>query len=460
MDVRTLYKYLIQISKHTRIPFSGEPIKGLQIMGLLESRALDFENVIMLSTNENIIPKGNRENSFFLHELRKHFGLPVPRHHTAIYAYHFYRSIQRATNTYLIYNTEVDDWGSSEMSRFLLQLKHELPTYNGKPVEASIINPPPVLDTDREEISIAKNESAQLRLKAIAGRGFSATAITTYLHCPLQFYFQYIASLQEEENIEETIEARTSGKVIHSVLENLYKPYINRILIAQDFDAMLKKYKEMTREYYRIHYLEGDIDTGKNRLIYETTLLLIRKLLLAEKKLLTGNELIIRNTEENFEVSFPHTIRDTAIRLRGQIDRIDRYNGKLRIIDYKSGNVKDTELKIEDIPELKDGKHNKAFQTLFYAYAFNIQTHLSAPVMMGIISFKNIPKDIVIPLQLQDSETKEKQDSFDFQHDLSRDFENLLMEIFSEMLDPDTPYAQTPDKERCTYCNYKNICKR
>ena len=460
MDINTLKKYLIQISKHTRIPFSGEPIKGLQIMGLLESRVLDFDNIIMLSTNENIIPKGNQENSFFLHELRKYFGLPVPRNHTAIYAYHFYRSIQRAKNTYLIYNTEVDDFGSSEMSRFLLQLKHELPAFNGKPVEDFIVNPPTVFDDSSQTISITKNDAHREKLAAIAKRGFSATAITTYLHCPLQFYFQYIASLQEEENIEETIEARTSGKVIHSVLENLYKPYINRILTVQDFKTMLQKYKEMSREYYRIHYLEGDIDTGKNRLIFETTLLLIKKLLLAEKNILAGNELIIKSTEENFEVEFPHNINSVSIRLRGQIDRIDSFNGELRIVDYKSGNVEAKDLSIGEIYELKEGKHNKAFQTLFYAYAYNLQTPLSTPVTMGIISFRNIPGEVLIPLQIRINDGKGKQKSFDFQRELSGDFEQLLVEIFTEMLDEKTPYTQSPHKEHCTYCNFTNICNR
>ncbi len=456
VEISNLKRYFIQISTSTRIPFSGEPISGLQIMGLLESRLLDFDYVIMLSTNENIIPKGKAENSFFLHELRKHFGLPTYRSNTSIFAYHFYRAIQRAKKTYLIYNTEMDDFGSNEQSRFLMQLKNELPPYNGNKIEETIINPPPEDLKTKLKISIPKDQNALNKLGKIAAKGFSSTALNVYLNCPLQFYFQYIAGLKEEEEVEETIEARTSGTIIHDVMESLYKPLTNKVLIPNDFDRLVQEYIPLTQEYYKKHYPEGDIKTGKNRLIYETSLLLIKKLLKAEKEVSRNKELIILGTETNFEVPFPNSPEKANIKLRGQIDRIDSLDSLLRIIDYKTGRVDQKDLNFTEIQDLKEGKFPKVFQTIFYTYAINLKKRIPKEVQMGIISFKNIPKDIILPLTLKSG--RSKQTNFQFGEDLAQDFEDLLTELFEEIFETERPFKQTENLDHCKYCNYAGIC--
>jgi CRISPR/Cas system-associated exonuclease Cas4 (RecB family) len=458
-DLKSLKKYFIRICHNVRIPFSGEPVRGLQIMGLLESRLLDFENLIMLSVNEKIIPKKNQESSFFLHEIRKHFGLPVYANNTAIYAYHFFRALQGAKNTYLIYNTQVDDFGSSEKSRFLLQLKHELPAYNNLPVHESILHPEVHENRQETGISISKTQEMIRQLQTMAKRGFSATALSIFMNCPLQFYFQYIAHIQEEDEIEETIEARTFGLVIHSVFEDLFNPLIGKVLIDEDYKEMLRKYRGLVQKYYDKYYQDGDVKTGKNRLIFEQTLLYVKKLIEAERKMIATKELIVLGTEVDFEVSFPSVISDSEIRLRGQIDRIDKYDNVHRIIDYKTGRVEPKDLRVDEIEDLASGNFSKAFQTLFYAYAYSLQNTLRHPLSMGIISFRNIQEEVVIPFQLR-GEGKDISSVFDFAPEIKPAFEKVLTELLEALMNPLNPFEQTEDTKHCTFCNYRNICMR
>ncbi|MBN4049781.1 PD-(D/E)XK nuclease family protein, partial [Bacteroidales bacterium AH-315-N07] len=212
LELKTVRKLIMEALSYLTLPLKGEPLKGLQIMGLLESRALSFKNVIMLSCNEGYLPSGKRQNSFIPFELRKQY-LSTYKHRESIFAYLFYRLIQDAENIYYVYNTEADDFGSGERSRFLTQLINELPVQNPETtIQESLFAQPPKLKVDAVEISILKDDLSINALKErAAGNGFSPSALNTYINCSLQYYFRYIAKIQESDEVSETIEADIFG---------------------------------------------------------------------------------------------------------------------------------------------------------------------------------------------------------------------------------------------------------
>src|SRR5690606_17854365 len=213
------------------VSFEGEPLSGLQIMGILESRTLDFENVIFTSVNEGKIPFGKTQNSFIPYDLKREFNLPTYKDRDAIYTYHFYRLLSRAKNIYLVYNTEDEGLDGGEKSRFITQLKIEKHPNHTITEEIYSANLPNVA---YQNLKIEKSDLVMQRLKEIAEKGFSPSSLATYVRSPIDFYYQRILKINENKEVEETIEANTLGTVIHNTLEELYKPHINKLLTVLD----------------------------------------------------------------------------------------------------------------------------------------------------------------------------------------------------------------------------------
>ena len=288
-SVKTFVAIFEQIGSSIRIPFSGEPLKGLQIMGMLETRTLDFENVIMLSVNEDMIPAGKSANSFIPFEIKKEFNLPTYRDKDAIFAYHFYRILQRAKNIYLIYNTEAGDMGGGDRSRFINQMIEELPDYNDKiKISQEVLNVKLKKYKPLDEIRIDKTDAIINKLKEKAKSGFSPTNLNIYRKCSLRYYFQQVAGIEEMEDVQETIEASTLGTVIHEVLKHLYLPYVDKNITSQDIKLMFAEVEKLTRKYFKSFYAHGDIDYGKNLLIVKVAVLFIENFLKTEMSFLSS----------------------------------------------------------------------------------------------------------------------------------------------------------------------------
>lgn len=237
-DIKTLHAIYKQIIDLAEVSFEGEPLNGLQIMGVLESRVLDFETVIITSVNEGKFPAGKSTNSFIPYDVKKEYGLPTFKEKDAIYTYHFYHLLQRAKNIYLIYNSDSEGFDSGEKSRFITQLEVEKrPNHN---LIFDFYNPN-VPNIAYQPISIEKTESVINRLATIAEKGFSPSSLTTYIRNPIQFYFQRILRISEVDEVEENIAVNTLGTIIHGALENLYKPFIGRILTKEDLEQSMKK---------------------------------------------------------------------------------------------------------------------------------------------------------------------------------------------------------------------------
>lgn len=391
-SVESLFDMYKQVIDLAEVSFEGEPLSGLQVMGVLESRVLDFENVIITSVNEGKFPSGKSQNSFIPYDVKRELGLPTYKEKDAIYSYHFYHLLHRAKNVYLLYNTDNEGIDAGEKSRFITQLeiekqpKHKIThkIYNAVlPEKAYTI------------INVPKSELMLERLKEIATvKGFSPSSLTTYIRNPIQFYFQRILRINEMDEVEENIAVNTLGTIIHEALEELYKPYLNHYLTVQHIDEMIVRIDGVTLEQFKVVYKEGEIKKGKNLLAFEVAKRNIFNFLHTEKALIEMEDDVVKiiALEEKLEVLIEDERLPFPIKIAGNVDRIEIRNNVIRVIDYKTGKVEANTLKINDFEGLtSDIKNEKIIQLLCYALMFKEkQEFKDYPVEAGIISFKNM----------------------------------------------------------------------
>ncbi len=452
---RKLFKRFISSQS---IPFYGEPLEGLQIMGVLETRVLDFENIVLLSVNEGVLPASKSYNSFIPIDIRKLFGMPDYSDKDAIFAYHFYHLLQRAKKINIIYNTEPDEFSDGDKSRFIYQILSELPKYNDNiKINEYIVN----VTSDEKEyvlpIVIKKDEAILEKLNLMAVSGFSASKLTDFINCPLQFYFKNIVGISEIEETEEIIEANTLGKVIHEVLAKMYQPYIDKIINVQDVEGMIPQINQLTDFYFNELYKDGEISYGINLLTVKMSKIYIRNLLnndiLYLKQLSSENKFqTIRMLEKKMETIIDLDNADIPlIKLKGFVDRVDSENGKVRIVDYKTGKVEERNLKIIDFEQLlSESKYSKCFQLAVYAFLFaNENPEYDQEIKTGILSLRNISKGF-LNFNYNESDVL-------LRNDLA-DFELILKDILMEIYDKSSSFVQTEIEENCRYCLYKDIC--
>lgn len=461
LTLQTLHKILFQILDASRLPFSGEPLQGLQVMGVLETRAIDFENLIVLSVNEGILPSGRTPNSFIPFDIKIVFGLPTYQQKDSVFAYHFYRMIQRARRIFLLYDTEGDQMKGGEKSRFITQLGYELKKFNPSTLfEEKLLGPhAPVTGADKG-ITVVKTPVIMARLMDKANKGFSPSTLNLYIRCSLQFYFQEMLGLSEVETIEETIESKTMGTAIHHVFQQVYQPFAGKFV---DPDSLLERIKETEkylRDAFKEEYHEGDLDHGKNHLIFKASLFLINQVIKQEAGDLQSTDnpssiLRIISLESPFssQITCQVSGKEIQVKLKGKTDRIDSWQDTIRIIDYKTGSVSPAELKLKSWDKLtSDPKMAKAFQLLLYAFLFQ-RNHENSDqkIATGNITLRKISEGFMkVKLPEEESIGKETM----------KIIEGLLKALLEKILDPEIPFVQTEDAENCTYCPFTSICTR
>ncbi|VXB39511.1 conserved hypothetical protein [Flavobacterium sp. 9AF] len=432
-----LYKQIIDLAE---VSFEGEPLKGLQIMGVLESRVLDFENVIITSVNEGKLPSGKSQNSFIPYDVKKELGLPTYKEKDAIYSYHFYHLLHRAKNIYLLYNTDNEGIDAGEKSRFITQLEIEKqPKHN---ISHTIYNA--VLPEKAYSLmTISKTPLLLERLKEIATvKGFSPSSLTSYIRNPIQFYFQRVLRINEMEEVEENIAVNTLGTIIHESLETLYKPYINSILSLQQIEQMITHIEEVTIEKFKLVYKEGEIKKGKNLLAFEVAKRNIFNFLQTEKKAIQLGEVVkIIALEDKLETILTDNRLPYPIKIAGNVDRIEIRNNVIRIIDYKTGKVDGNSLKINNFEALTtDIKNEKIIQLLCYALMFRNQTQFNSyPIEAGIISFKNM-KAGFMPFGLGKGRGVIPQNMIN--DEILNDFKEEIITLILEILDPTPTFKE------------------
>jgi ATP-dependent helicase/nuclease subunit B len=451
--LHTIFKGFIE---STSLPFYGEPLKGLQIMGMLETRNLDFENLIILSVNEGVLPASKSHNSFIPFDIRTEFGLPTYKDKESIFAYHFYRLLQRAKNIHILYNTITNALNGGEISRFLLQLRQELPLYREnfsieeKNISLTIPSVP------ENEIEVLKTPEIIDILKNIAAKGFSPTAFNSYISCPLRFYFQYIAKIREPEEVAETIDSATLGSAIHAVLQEVFENTKGKTITVDFLKKTLTNTEALTIKAFRKHYSDGDIDNGKNLLLLKVAIKLIRNYIGFEIGNIEnkGYSLVVNDVEKSLDATFeiPDNTGTLQIKIRGIADRIDMINGFHRIVDYKTGSVDERKLTFTSWAEIADNPDKPMLvQLLVYAWMFLKSTD-TAKVKPCILSLRSLSKGEKM------LKTPESAD-FISQENIPA-IEAFLKTIACSIFDTSHPFCKTDDEKNCEYCSYVDVCNR
>ena len=456
-EVETIRILFNQLIRGQSISFIGEPLEGLQIMGMLETRTLDFENLILLSANEGILPAGKKENSFIPYELKKLFSLPSYAEKDAIFGYHFYRLLQHAQRIYLVYNTETDEFGSGEKSRYIIQLQQELKKRNPNVKLVDRLYTIPLKEsTVPRKIEIEKTEFVTTKLNELFERGLSPSLLNTYRKCSLQFYLNYIAGLKELETPEDSVDAATFGTVLHTFLEESYLPFINQNLDQKTLKASFGNIQEKVDRIFKKEFKHGDLSTGKNLLNLKVAEKYLNTFLNAELSELTtlnqsGKQLKLLQIEH--ELSTIINVDGKQIKLKGKADRIDSIDGETRIVDYKTGAVSENkELKLKAWESLQEVAKNKAFQLLMYAYLYHkMNPNESSGIQSGIVSFRALSNGLM-------------KVSLDGESILSDEvlsaFEMELRDLIASISNTKSKFVQTDDLEICSYCSFSQFCNR
>ncbi|KAF2331141.1 PD-(D/E)XK nuclease family protein [Flavobacterium ginsenosidimutans] len=426
-NIDTLHAIYKQIIDLAEVSFEGEPLRGLQIMGVLESRVLDFETVIITSMNEGKFPAGKSQNSFIPYDVKRELGLPTFKEKDAIYTYHFYHLLQRAKNIYLIYNTENDGLDAGERSRFITQLEVEKKIRHN--ITFDIYNPE-LPNTAYEPISVPKSELVMERLKEIATVGFSPSALTSYIRNPIEFYFQKILRIREVEEVEENIALNTLGTIIHETLKALYDPFIGKFISENDLLNCFKLLDDEVLKQFKLVYKEGEIKKGRNLLAFEVAKRNVSNFLKMELESVRNNEAIqIIALEQTFEREFVHPKLPFPVLIKGNVDRIERRDGKIRIIDYKTGKVEKANVVLKTWNGLtQELKNDKIIQVLAYAFMFEKEAG-GLPMEVGIISFKNL-KSGFLPFGFKEEKDLDVIVTSQILNSYLEEIANLLGEIF------------------------------
>lgn len=461
-QIKSFQRLFQQLLRAEKIPFAGEPLEGLQIMGVLETRNLDFKNILILSLNEGAIPAGGSRGSYIPYNLRKAYGLPTSQHQDAMYAYLFYRILQRADTVHLFYNTEADSLGQGEMSRYLQQLIFESGLTIYENVLHNTIQPKLV-----EPIVIEKNEDILKTLNLLSkGRGLSngisPSALSMYMECRLKFYFRYVVGIREADEIEEDIDNRIVGIFLHTVMEHFYKNIQSSKRSAKIEAKDLDQYGEMLnglidsvfRDSFGLSKTEKVDYKGQRLIVKEIVMRLAEQIIQLDKEYAPFELLALER--EGLTVELPISFPPHRITLSGTIDRIDKKDEVIRIVDYKTGKDELNFTSLESLFE-RDGKRNKAaFQTLLYALLFSNESANtpSTHLVPGLINRKNLfDSSFQFGLKLGKEYVKDTKP-------LLPDFKRLLQDMLDELYNPATAFDQTTNLDVCKHCEFKTICAR
>lgn len=451
-SIKTLHTFWRQLVRSQQLDFVGEPLSGLQVMGMLETRNLDFEEVIMLGVNEGKLPSTAHSPSYFTFDIRRAYGLPCQNERDAVTAYHFYRLLQRAQKVTLVYDEDTDGFGGGEVSRYVKQLLLESGAninIEQKSVEQVIPNSvlPPA-------ISFQKTTEVMETLAKRASAGFSPSALNTFRSCSLKYYFKYIARIEEPDPFEENINSAKLGTAIHDTLEELYLPFVGRALVESELTERKKLVAEKLQFHFKEQLKTREDLTGEDLLAFEVAKVYVQRVIKRDiEQLKSGNVITIVGLEKELlrDVMVTFGEKKFTVRLKGLADRIDRLSdGTVRVIDYKTGSFrKRFEIKSKDDFERSDT--DNAFQMLTYLYAFAPELSAEKMTATGFyLRSKDIEKPITVAIEKQQLYG---QQLLDF-------YEEALMELVTSLFDDSAAFEQTEDVKRCEYCDFREVCQR
>jgi ATP-dependent helicase/DNAse subunit B len=466
LNPRFVFKLIRRALQGLTVPFEGEPLAGLQVMGLLESRNLDFDELIVLGVNEGILPKINNNPSFIPDNIRRAFGLPILEHQNAISAYLFYRLLHVAKKITLVYNGVTDEKSTGEESRFVKQLEFETNCTFSHRVQQnqSIQNPRNLKIVVEKKGEVLKGLEKYFKRNSTPkyDKKISATAFTDYNTCSLRFFYKNIAGLKEPKDLPDRIEANLIGSALHTVMEVFYEPTVGAEITADFIKEREKKLSDicesaLAKELKLNAAKAGTQTPALQQIVLQVLEQYALKILRNDEKL-TPFKIEELENKNDYVMLYPIGTegKNRNIWLYGIIDRVDVKDGKIRIVDYKTG--KD-QLKYKDFPSLFEDQakdHNKALiQTLFYTYVYE-QVKGRQYVEPHLYTVRDFKEGTLF---------KEKQKGGLILQDQSLEafksmFADKLNEKLNELFDENIPFLQTENKENCSYCPYKDICQR
>lgn len=455
-----------QVVRSEKIPFTGEPLKGLQVMGVLETRNLDYKNVFVLSLNEGSLPAAGNKPSYIPFNIRKAYALPTTEHQDAFYAYLFYRVLQRAENVFLFYNTETDVLGQGEMSRYLQQIVFESGWKPTHKVLHNDIQPreikPIVIKKDKSVLkSLAQLNEGNSRMK-----GISPSALNAYIECGLKFYFRHIARIKEAKEVEEDLDARSLGNLLHRVMELFYRSILDRkksnLIEPGDLSLQDKTIEQLIDEVFIQQY---SLDRN-SKIVYAGQRLIVKEIIKSIAKQIIELDanyvpFSIEGLErEDLTCEVPISHEPGVVVIGGKIDRLDRKGNKVRVIDYKTGKDKVDFDSIESLfvdDSLFKKRNKAAFQTMVYAFLYkgNVKEN-GLQIAPGLVTRMNIFDEefsFTLKMGMGKEPVNDAGPLFD-------EFEARLKNLLEEMFDPAQTFRQTSNSDNCKYCPYKGICYR
>ncbi|MDN3689239.1 PD-(D/E)XK nuclease family protein [Cyclobacterium jeungdonense] len=469
-------KLFRQVFAESRLPFQGEPLEGIQLMGVLETRNLDFKRVIICSMNEGSFPPSKSMDSLVPFNLRQAFGMPVQEQNDAIYAYTFYRLLHRAEEVHLIYSTAGSQGQVGEKSRYIHQLQIEM-EHSGIQKEDTLVHVPVNL-TKANPILIQKSPSILRVLQRYTdspGDGqtatsFSPSALNMYLDCRLKFFLTYIAAVEVPDEVQEAVDPAIFGNLVHQSLENLYTGFIARKgrnwVEASDIEGLMDYISPAVEKAIRTQYFL-DEDAGL-KLTGQLTIArdVLQKYLagvLEQDRYTTPFEIISLEGNKKYSTQLPVATRSgvRGVSLSGIIDRVDRVGATIRLIDYKSGNDKKDFKGISSLFDREDKSRNKAvMQTLFYGLLYEARhPDNKSPLKPALYSLRDIFQEPFSPYLQEVLGPGKKQEVHDFA-DYRDDFVGQLTQLLEEIVNPGQNFDQTDDLEKCRLCPFSEICSR
>ena len=457
-NITTLQKIYSKMAVCQRLSFKGEPLVNLQILGMLETRSLDFAHIFLLSTNESRLPQGKSSKSLIPLSLKRAFGMPTYQENDSIYAYHFYRLLQRCNDVWLIYNSDTNGDGKGEPSRFIQQIKEELvPKYDNISIKEHTLSVSEANKTITisEAKEVVKTNEIMAQILQTAQNGFSPSALNKYNNCPLRYYYENILHIKEAKEIDDNIDKSEIGSVIHSLLEEFFAPeqypngYLNKELLTTYLNTLDEKLSSVLDAKYTT--------SGKDYLCRSIIKSIVTNFLKQQiKDLEAGKKVQIKELEKKYT----HNITigsdgGTTAKIIGTIDRIDIENGNIRIIDYKSGSVKDSDLKFIIGQTDKESIKDKCFQLLTYSWLYTKEQDITEPLTAGIYALNNFSSSF---MKLQMCQSPKKVLHTFVTDEILAAFETILLDIIGEILDPEVPFVAKPMKKNCDFCPFSTYC--
>ena len=462
------YLYLIcRLLSGSLVAFQGEPLEGIQIMGILETRLLDFKNMIILSMNEKVFPSKSYTKSFIPAGIRTAFGLATRKNQDSMYAYYFYRMISRAENVFLLYDSRVQGISNGEESRFISQLeklymkgtskiKRQIWSYN-------------ISSKAKPRVIVEKTPEIMEKLNKYKEGGkmhLSASSLSNYLKCSLMFYLGTVENIKEEDDIDDFIDSATFGSVVHKALENIYETVKGKAVTTDFFDSLFANgeknldkqiFRAINVEYVHDRKEENELDpkeiTADIEIIFNTVKFYLRPLLEYDRELKNFTYIDSEHRDE-VVLRIPNAL---PFNFKFIIDRLDRVDGKLRIVDYKTGSDSN---EFSDIEKLFNGDFKAIFQLMLYSYAYSEKENLIEDIEPNIYKLRTIHSNPENSFGIYEKVGIGKREKFCSYLSKKDMFLEKLSEVINEIFDPNVPFQQAKTDKPCVYCPFSKLCAK